>query len=148
MRNFRTPGVYIREVEVKAPPRVRMDIAGFAGHAERGPLNSPQPLTSWGEYLDVFGGFVGYGYLPYCVFTFFMNGGAKCYVARVAHETAVRAGGDLAGRGGAGDSLFHVEAINEGEWGNGVEVVSESESSDDLILTQLSEPSFGPVHAA
>ena len=197
MRNFRTPGVYIREVEVKSPPRVRMDITGLAGLAERGPLNFPQPLTSWGEYLDVFGGFVGYGYLPYCVFTFFMNGGDKCYVARVAHESAAKAGGALAGRVfviseqalaglkadgvpagvleklerrqgqavkgagplsdllaaavGAGPAeefkalflkhaagrLIHVEAINEGEWGNSIEVVAESESSDDLVLTEL-----------
>lgn len=196
MMDFRTPGVYIRDVEVKPPPRVRMDITGFVGQAERGPLNFPQPLTSWGEYLDIFGGFVGYGYLPYCVFTFFGNGGEKCYAVRVAHETAAKAGADLrsvfviteqsladlkadgvpeevlnklAGKKGqvfegasefvnmlvdatgaaqtetfktqlverASRRLVHVEAINEGHWGDGIEVVAESYSSDELVLTEL-----------
>ncbi|HEV2915055.1 MAG TPA: phage tail sheath subtilisin-like domain-containing protein [Pyrinomonadaceae bacterium] len=197
MRNFRTPGVYIREVEVKPPPRVRMDITGFVGHAERGPLNFPQPLTSWGEYLDIYGEFVGYGYLPYCVFTFFVNGGEKCYVVRVEHVSAAKAGLDLDSRifiiteqtqtslraegvpeevlakledkkeqvikgtdrfvGVLADAigteqaerfkslflkyarrrLIHVEAINEGDWGNSIEVVAENDSSDGLFLTEL-----------
>jgi hypothetical protein len=197
MESLRTPGVYIREVEVKPPPRVRMDITGFVGQAERGPLNFPQPLTGWGEYLELYGGFIGHGYLPYCVFTFFGNGGEKCYVVRVAHETATKARLALDSRlfiiteqvraslkeegipeevleqfakkneevlkGTArfldflvdtiGEkpaeqfkSLFlkharrrpiQVEAINEGDWGNNLEVVAESDSSDDIFLTEL-----------
>src|SRR5262245_53456706 len=95
MRNLRTPGVYIREVEVKPPPRLRMDITGFVGQAVRGPLNFPQPLTSWGEYGDVFGDFLGQGYLPYSVFSFFANSGEKCYVVRVAQESAAKASATL-----------------------------------------------------
>jgi hypothetical protein len=133
MRNLRTPGVYIREVEVKPAPRLRLDIAGFVGQAERGPLNFPQPLTSWGEYRDVFGDFVDYGYLPYCVFTFFGNAGEKCYVTRVAHESARKAELTLYSQGkdekGEFVLLIHVEAINEGGWGDGIEVVAESESA-------------------
>lgn len=144
MRNFRTPGVYIRDVEVKPPARVRMDITGFVGQAERGPLNSPQQLTSWGEYLDIFGGFVGYGYLPYCVFTFFGNGGDRCYVVRVAHESAAKAAAVLTHDG---EPLIRVEAIDEGAWAgvggrageDGIEVVAESHSTDDLILTEFAE---------
>jgi hypothetical protein len=207
MRNFRTPGVYIRDLEVKPPRRVRMDVTGFVGQAERGPLNFPQPLTSWGEYLDIYGGFVGYGYLPYSVFTFFGNGGDRCYVVRVAHESAGKAAADLVGppfvvtdqslarlkadgvpegvvnkleaiKGQefqgveglasvleqtigaeqaarfkarllerAGRPLIRVEAINEGAWAgvtgeagrDGVEVVAESYSTDDLVLTELAE---------
>ena len=197
MRDFRTPGVYIREVEVKPPPRVRSDIAGFVGQAERGPLNFPQPLTSWGEYLDIFGGFIGHGYLPYCVYTFFVNGGEKCYVVRVAHESAARARLDLRSRffvitdqtlaalgaggvpgevlnklankrgrvykgtaqfasalaealgdgraeqfgplllGHAARTLIRVESINEGSWGDDIEVTAESASGGDLLLTEL-----------
>lgn len=145
MTSLRTPGVYIREVEVKPPPRLRMDIAGFVGQAERGPLNQPQPLTSWGEYRDVFGDFIGHGYLPYCVFTFFADAGEKCYVVRVAHEKAAKAWLALnsSRKDGNGNPipLIRVEAINEGAWGNGIEVVAESVSSDDLILTRLDRES-------
>src|SRR5215813_11972141 len=88
---LRTPGVYIREVEVASPPRVRLDIPGWVGQATRGPLHAPQPITNWGQFQDIFGGFAGFSYLPYAVFGFFLNGGERCYVVRVAHETAVRA---------------------------------------------------------
>jgi hypothetical protein len=33
--------------------------------------------------------------------------------------------------------LIHVKAINEGDWGNSIEVVAESDSSEDLFLTEL-----------
>jgi hypothetical protein len=65
-----------------------MSVTGFVGQAERGPLNYPQQINSWGQYRDIFGDFVGYAYLPYCVFGFFLNGGERCYVVRVSHETA------------------------------------------------------------
>lgn len=200
MRNLRTPGVYIREVEVKPPPRLQMDITGFVGQTVRGPLNFPQPLTSWGEYRDVFGDFVGQGYLPYSVFAFFANGGKKCYVVRVAQESAAKASATLfqerfeitdgsltklkadgvpddvldklktiKGQPVVGEGRFitllentigvdktfelkskilkyaekppliQVEAINEGVWGDSIEVVAENTSSDDLILTELEE---------
>lgn len=141
MRNLRTPGVYIREVEVKPPPRLRMDITGFVGQAERGPLNFAQPLTGWGEFRDTFGDFFGYGYLPYSVFTFFANGGEKCYVVRVAQEEAAKARLTLDSQkkdaNGKKIPLIRVEAINEGAWGDKIEVVAEGESSDDLIFTEL-----------
>lgn len=200
MTNLRTPGVYIREVEVKPPPRLRMDITGFVGQAERGPLNFPQPLSSWGEYLDVFGDFTGNSYLAYSIYAFFGNAGEKCYVVRVAQESAARAAATLfqelfeitdeslaslksdgvpdavldglktiKGQRIAGEGRFitlletaigvdktfelkskilrraykppliRVEAINDGVWGDSIEVVTENTSSDDLILTELED---------
>ncbi len=77
-----------------------MDIAGFAGFAERGPLPGPVAdeffdpltvavrLTGWDDYRAQFGGFSAYGYLPYAVRAFFENGGSECYVVRVAATTA------------------------------------------------------------
>src|SRR5215210_1127421 len=88
MMSFTTPGVYLRTTEVVQPRLVRMSVTGMVGQAERGPLNYPQQINSWGQYRDIFGDFVGYGYLPYCVFGFFLNGGERCYVVRVSHETA------------------------------------------------------------
>ena len=135
MLNFQTPGVYIREVEVKPPPAVRMDVAGFVGQAERGPLNYPQALTSWGQFRDFFGDFTGYSYLAYSVFGYFRNGGERCYVVRVAHEGATRASSRLRGRDGA--AAVRVEAINEGSWGDSLTVAIEEGSSRELVLTEL-----------
>lgn len=89
MMSFTTPGVHLRETEVVQPRLLRMSVTGFVGQAERGPLNYPQQINSWGQYRDIFGDFVGYAYLPYCVFGFFLNGGERCYVVRVSHETAL-----------------------------------------------------------
>ncbi len=49
-------------------------VAGFVGIAERGPISVPQPLLSWGEYLEVFGTWVPFGHLAETVFAFFLNG--------------------------------------------------------------------------
>ena len=135
MLNFQTPGVYIREVEVAPPPAVRLDVAGFVGQAERGPLNSPQPLTSWGQFRDVFGDFTGYSYLAYSVFGFFRNGGVRCYVVRVAHEDSTRASTTLKARGGV--EAVKVSVVNEGGWGNSLTVEVQEGSSRELVLTEL-----------
>jgi hypothetical protein len=135
MLNLTTPGVYIREVEVAPPPAVRMDVAGFVGQAERGPLNYPQALTSWGQFGDIFGDFTGYSYLAYGVFGFFRNGGVRCYVVRVAHEEAKRSTTTLRARGEV--EAVRVSAVNEGGWGNSLTVEVAEGSSRELVLTEL-----------
>ncbi|MDQ3806333.1 MAG: phage tail sheath family protein, partial [Acidobacteriota bacterium] len=80
MTSFQPPGVYLRQTEAARPTAAPMSVAGFVGQAERGPLDSPQQVNSWGQYRDLFGDFVGYAYLPYSVFGFFLNGGERCYV--------------------------------------------------------------------
>src|SRR5262245_10841540 len=96
--NLTTPGVTIREVEATLPRPLRLSVAGMVGQAQRGPLNQPQLLTNWGQFSDIFGGFTGFSYLAYAVFGFFLNGGERCYVVRVAHETAQPAVAALWGR--------------------------------------------------
>ena len=123
MIDFDVPGVILREVEDSLPERPRFAIAGFVGQAERGPLNAPQPLTNWGQYKSVFGGFVGHSYLPYAVYGFFRNGGERCYVVRVAHEQAVKA--SLVLVDAEDNPIIRVEAIDEGKWGNAVAVTVE-----------------------
>jgi phage tail sheath protein FI len=125
---FNTPGVYIREVEASPPPRVRLDITGCVGQAERGPLNFPQPLTSWGQFRDIFGGFTAYSFLSYTVFGFFLNGGERCYVVRVAHETARPA--TRAFHDARTAPLMRVSSINAGAWGKDLRVTIEDRSTD------------------
>jgi phage tail sheath protein FI len=138
MIDFKTPGVYIREVEVTPPARLRFDVTGLVGQAERGPLNRPQLLTSWGQYREIFGDFVGFSFLPYAVYGFFSNGGQRCYVVRVAHEGATKATADDF-EDQAGAPAIRVEALNAGKWANAVEVSIIAESRGGLILTQLAE---------
>ncbi len=120
MNSYTTPGVYIRETEAAPLAGLRLDITGFVGQAERGPLNYPQAITSWGQFQDIFGDFVGFSYLSYVVFGFLLNGGERCYIVRVAHETATRASLQLLAQDGT--PAIGVEAINEGGWATAVMV--------------------------
>lgn len=135
MGKFTTPGVYLKEVDVAPPRALGLGITGFVGQAERGPLNSPQPLTNWGQFLDIFGTFVGFSYLPYAVFGFFLNGGERCHVVRVAHESATRAAFDI--RDEAARPAIGIRATSEGQWANTLGVTLQRQSTDDLTLTEL-----------
>jgi hypothetical protein len=90
----RLPGVL---VETALPERrettVRLDVAGFVGFAERGPLNTPVALEDWSGFTRIFGGDLAiavehgapvFAHLPGSVRAFFDNGGRRCYVVRVA----------------------------------------------------------------
>src|SRR5262245_53651128 len=80
----KAPGLHLQGRESAPFLRVPTAVAGFVGLAERGPLDVAQPLRGWGEYLEVFGSFVDHGYLAETVFAFFLGGGEKCWVVRVA----------------------------------------------------------------
>lgn len=98
MSVYLTPGIYRRVPPVprRDLARVRTDIAGFAGYAERGPLVIGRPvseaevrqlavrLTSFKAFQTIFGGFTSRGFLAYAVRAFFANGGTTCYVTRIA----------------------------------------------------------------
>jgi uncharacterized protein len=80
-----TPGVYFEWQEPQTPPELaRADIAGFIGIAERGKLHTPTLIENWSDFRQHFGGHIAAGYLAYAVESFFLNGGRRCYVVRVA----------------------------------------------------------------
>ncbi len=133
--NVKTPSVYLHEVEPPPSTRLRLDITGFVGLAERGPLNHPQPLSSWGQFQDIFGDFTGFSFLAYAVFGFFFNGGTRCYVVRVAHEEAQPA--TLRFPDVEQQPVIQVTGINAGAWGNALTVTVDSQAVDDLVLTEL-----------
>ena len=95
MPEYLSPGVYIEEVSTGPRPieGVGTAMAGFVGFADNGPINKPTLITSWEQYVKVFGGlqeggtrtgFSKYGYyLGQSIFGFFNNGGRRCYVTRV-----------------------------------------------------------------
>ena len=88
---YTTPGVYFEQVDLGRPAigPLRTDIAGFIGYAERGPLLAALKLTGWRQFLATFGQPLGAGHLADAVQGFFLNGGAACYVVRIASRAAV-----------------------------------------------------------
>ena len=80
-----TPGVYFEYTRRPATVAgLRTDVAAFIGYAERGPLLVPLRLTNWRQFVAAFGQPLPYAYLGEAVRGFFSNGGAVCYVVRVA----------------------------------------------------------------
>lgn len=112
MPEYLAPGVYVEEIERGPKPieGVATSTAAFLGETERGPTR-PRLVTSYGEYLRLFGDVFGEGrYVPYAVKAFFDNGGRRVYIARVS--------GDVAG-GGDGHSTrdmgeFHLRSLGPG----------------------------------
>ncbi len=113
MPEYLAPGVYIEEIEIGAKPieGVSTTTTGFLGMAERGDLNKPTLVTSFAEYQRIFGGYLAekdYGNkrgLPYAVEGFFVNGGQRLYVSRVATEKAAKSSGFLPDISGKSISL-------------------------------------------
>lgn len=104
------PGVSFERVDLGRPrvARLRTDICGFLGYAERGPVDRPVKLRSWRQFLDAFGPPLEVGHTGHSVRLFFENGGDACYMMRITDTGAVRnAGAVLAG--GAGGAL-HLSA--------------------------------------
>jgi hypothetical protein len=121
MPEYLTPGVYIEEFEIGAKPieGVSTSTAGFLGEAERGPT-TPRLVTSWLDYLRVFGSYFGDNkYLPYAVEGFFTNGGQRCYIGRIVLTPADLATLKLTA---GGSNALTVEAVGEGDWGNRIAV--------------------------
>ncbi|MEP6924969.1 MAG: hypothetical protein ABI954_10935 [Pyrinomonadaceae bacterium] len=85
--------------EAQAPPREdvlpRMDVAVFIGFTAAGPINVPVVVESVEQFAAVFGADLPlawdkenckqiYAYLAPAVRAFFRNGGARCWIVRVA----------------------------------------------------------------
>lgn len=106
MPEYLAPGVYVEEVPSGNKPieGVSTSTAGFVGVTERGPVNEPTLVTSYGAFTQVFGGYLDHriftsdrDVLPYAVEGFFMNGGTRAYITRVIGTNAVSAEVDLFG---------------------------------------------------
>src|SRR5713226_8690574 len=98
MPEYLSPGVYVEEIDTGNKPieGVSTSTAGMVGVTERGPVDVPILVTSYGEYTRWFGerldkaDFLDHCHLPHAVEGFFTNGGKRLYVVRVL-ETAVAA---------------------------------------------------------
>lgn len=87
------PGTYIVEVAGSPPPieGVATSVTAFLGGADTGPVDEPVPIEALADFEQVFGGLATGRPLGYAVRDFFLNGGTRALVVRVA--------GDLVGAG-------------------------------------------------
>jgi phage tail sheath protein FI len=130
MPEYLAPGVYVEEIDTGSKPieGVSTSTAGMIGVTERGPVNVPILITSYGEYVRWFGQTLNtsvYGehcFLPHAVEGFFTNGGKRVYVTRVLDvDLADRAASLLFNRGvepGANTTLLRTMRENTGTVAN------------------------------
>jgi hypothetical protein len=130
-------------------------VAGFIGLAQRGPLDVPHRISSWDEYLEVYGNDTSF-YLTRSVEAYFRNGGLVCWVVRVAHRP--RDGKPLAVQHAASAELVAIDdwnkpglrvlANSEGKWGNHIWVSFQHSTGASALLTQDLEVGSGVAHVS
>jgi len=127
MAEYLSPGVYVEEFESGSKPLegVSTSTAGFIGLAQRGPVEGlPELVTSPADFQRMFGSYLsesafgGYRFLAYAVDQFFMNGGSRAFVMRVAPPDAKPASAE-----GRVAEALSITTKNPGAWGNLVKVV-------------------------
>jgi hypothetical protein len=81
------PGVYVQEVPsgVRTITGVSTSIALFIGAAQSGPMFEPVSCTTYTDFVRNFSDDTSAAQLPNYVKLFFLNGGANCYVMRIAN---------------------------------------------------------------
>lgn len=95
MPEYLSPGVYIEEVDSGPRPieATGTATAAFVGFAPGGPVNQPVLTTNWTQFVETFGGLdeggrrnphIPNAYLSHAVYGYFLNGGGRCYVTRLA----------------------------------------------------------------
>ncbi len=129
MGDIRPPGVYVSHIEATSRGITLADtrVTGFVGLTAKGPLDTPTRISSWDEFVEVYGN-VDIGYLASAVEGFFLNGGTTCYVVRVAHRAHgdTKAGpehahaAEIVAKDAWDKPTLKVRARSEGRWGNSV----------------------------
>lgn len=125
MPEYLSPGVYVEEFDSGSVPMegVGTSTAGMAGLAAKGPVGGiPQLVTGIADFRRKYGGYLSenefgdYRYLAYAVEHFFINGGTRAFISRVAPPDAKNAAS-------SNEGPLKFTAANVGEWGNNLRII-------------------------
>lgn len=139
MPEYISPGVYVEEFDSGPQPTVGVStsITGFTGMAIKGPTGgAPQLVSSMVDFNRKYGGYLsenqfgGHRFLAYAVEHFFINGGNRAFISRVAPSDATKAESVAAG-------VLKFHAANVGAWGNELKVVATSASKAKTQIQKL-----------
>lgn len=121
------PGVAVTIGAVSGPSAPTLAPSGryfAAGLAERGATTEPTRVTSFSQFLELFGSRTTYSALWDDIKTFFEEGGSEAYVARVvgpAATTGTLTGG-LQDQQGTPVTTLNVSARSAGAWSSGLTI--------------------------
>lgn len=121
MPNYKRPGVFVEESLTPLATTFQTPgeaTAAFVGANKQGPV-VPTLVSSWTQYVGLFGGFGSGGFLlPFAVYQYFNNGGRNAWVVRAAASDAVTATVSLNNRAATPSPLVRFTAKNPGGWAN------------------------------
>jgi phage tail sheath protein FI len=142
MATYLRPGVFVEETLTPLNDTNTSNsdsLAAFVGTSSRGGPIGPTLVTSWTHYQQLFGNIrdtqtndLGYG-----VYSFFQNGGSRCYVVRAVSSDATAATVTL-DDGAAEDpvDILTVTAKSPGVWAN-------NSSPNPGVFVQVTDVSAG-----
>lgn len=152
MAEYLSPGVYVEEFDSGGKPMegVGTSTAGFIGVAERGPVEGlPELVTNFADFKRIYGGYLSaneygdYRFLAYAVEHFFINGGARAFIARVAPGDSVCAKGMLPDKEAP---VLVMTAKNPGMWGNGLKVIISPSAKAKTQIFDMLETAAGKCY--
>ena len=121
MAEYLRPDVYVQEVSTGEKPiqAVSTSTGALIGVTVRGEVGKPVLVTSWTDFVNKFARgcdtpFLKNSHLPNAVYGFFQNGGARCYIVRVASSSAEEAKVELTSGG------LEILAKDCGSWANDI----------------------------
>ncbi|MCR5093441.1 MAG: phage tail sheath subtilisin-like domain-containing protein [Lachnospiraceae bacterium] len=148
MAEYFSPGVYVEEYDnsPRSIEGVGTSTAGFVGLAEKGPIEgAPSLVTNFKSFIQQFGGYLSeftygeYRYLAASVEQFFVNGGTRCYVARVVPADAKCAEAE--------SGILKVKAKNPGKWGNRIQVTVSGVRNRKIQIVEKTEAGYKAKNA-
>jgi phage tail sheath protein FI len=146
MPTYLHPGVYIEEIPSGAKPieGVSTSTAAFIGYTGKGPVGEPELISKWDDYADQYGGIrdvpnsLEGDAMGFSVSAFFLNGGRKVYIVRLAADSVsdplTAAVGYMLNPENAAEVL-EFTAVNEGEWADGLIARLTVKPSDSALYT-------------
>ena len=128
------PGVYIEEIPsgVRTIMGVPTSITAFMGRAERGPINDPVTINSYGDFERRFGGLSLNSTMSYSVRDFFQNGGGQALIVRLYTNPD----GDGLAKLEAGNLKLRAES--PGDWANQLAVHIVKDTITDEVADRFS----------
>ena len=75
MAEYLSPWIFTQERSASAGPVSSASTSTYAtcGWLEKGPENDPQLITSFGRFVEIFGGYWRNSYIPFMMAAFFQN---------------------------------------------------------------------------
>ena len=117
-----------------APAPIASGQAFFAGATEKGTASVATKLRGYNEFEAAYGGVISDSYLANTVRTFFSEGGAQCYVARVVGPDAVASTYTAVDRAASPVDTMTFTAVGPGAYGDDIDIVVSNGSGANVVI--------------